>query len=100
MIQKILQPDSKRITINEIFNDPWILKEANKGPMKVNFNKLAGFAKYSKVNIALILGQEASSYLYRNPTILKISRKFRKFIQANGSQSRWRNFHLIIENCS
>lgn len=49
LIQKILQPDSKRITINEIFNDPWILKEANKGPMKINFNKLAGFAKYSKV---------------------------------------------------
>ena len=49
LIQKILQPEGKRISIAEIFNDPWVIKEGNKGPLKMNFTRLASFSKFSKV---------------------------------------------------
>jgi hypothetical protein len=51
LIIKILQPDYKRITANDIFNDPWMLKETNKGPLKISFSKLCSFSKYSKVTM-------------------------------------------------
>ncbi len=53
LITKILQPQNKRISAGDIFNDPWILKETSKGPLKLNFSKLCNFSKYSKVNIIL-----------------------------------------------
>jgi hypothetical protein len=49
LLQKILLPESKRISVVDIFNDPWIQKESNKGPLKINFNKLVAFSKFSKV---------------------------------------------------
>jgi hypothetical protein len=49
LIQKILQPEGKRISIADIFNDPWVIKESSKGPLKINFNKLSSFSKFSKV---------------------------------------------------
>lgn len=51
LIAKILQPEPKRIAATDIFNDPWVLKETSKGPLKLNFNKLSSFSKYSKVNV-------------------------------------------------
>jgi len=51
LIIKILQPEYKRITVTDIFNDPWMLKETNKGSLKINFNKLCNFSKYSKVTM-------------------------------------------------
>jgi hypothetical protein len=49
LLQKILLHEGKRISIVDIFNDPWIQKESNKGPLKINFNKLVTFSKFSKV---------------------------------------------------
>ena len=49
LIRKILQPENKRIAAADIFNDPWILKESSKGPLKLNVNKLTNFSKVSKV---------------------------------------------------
>lgn len=49
LIGKILQPEGKRISTNDIFNDPWVLKEGNKAGLKVNFNKMASFTKFSKI---------------------------------------------------
>jgi len=49
LITRILLPDAKRANPQDIFNHPWMLKEGNKQPLKLNFNKMASFAKYSKV---------------------------------------------------
>ncbi len=49
LIGKILQPEYKRISATDIFNDPWIIKESSKGPLKLSFSKLLNFSKYSKV---------------------------------------------------
>lgn len=51
LIVKILQPDIKRISAQDIFNDPWVLKEAHKTPLKLVFSKLASFSKFSKVGL-------------------------------------------------
>lgn len=51
LIQKILLPEGKRISIGDIFNDPWVLKESNKSPLKVSFNKMSSFTKFSKVGL-------------------------------------------------
>lgn len=49
LIGKILQPESKRMSATDIFNDPWVLKETSKGPLKLSWRKLLNFSKYSKV---------------------------------------------------
>lgn len=49
LIQRILQPEAKRISIPDIFNDPWVCKESSKGPLKVSFTKMSSFSKFSKV---------------------------------------------------
>lgn len=49
LITKILMPDNKRLSSSEIFKDPWILKESSKVPLKVNFSRMASFAKFSKI---------------------------------------------------
>jgi hypothetical protein len=54
LIQKILMEESKRISLADIFNDPWILKETSRTPLKVNFNRLVTFSKFSKVSLPLV----------------------------------------------
>ena len=49
LISRILMPDGKRMTCEEVFRDPWVMKEAPKTPLKVDFSKMVGFSKYSKV---------------------------------------------------
>lgn len=49
LIVKILQPENKRISIADIFHDPWVLKESPKNPLKLNFTRISSFSKYSKV---------------------------------------------------
>ena len=50
LIHKILQVEGKRISAEEIFNHSWMLKEGSKAPLKVNFNKMVNFSKFSKVS--------------------------------------------------
>ncbi len=52
LIGKILQVEGKRISSDDIFNHPWLLKEGNKAPLKVSFNKMLAFSKFSKVTIS------------------------------------------------
>jgi hypothetical protein len=54
LIQKILMHESKRISLADIFNDPWILKETSRIPLKVHFNRLVTFSKFSKVFLPLV----------------------------------------------
>lgn len=54
LITKILLPEAKRYGSNDIFNHPWMLKEGNKVPLKINFNKLVAFSKFSKVISCLL----------------------------------------------
>lgn len=49
LITRILMPEGKRLSPSEIFKDPWILKESSKTPLKVNFSRMASFAKFSKI---------------------------------------------------
>ena len=49
LIARILQVEGKRFTAEEIFNHPWMLKEGSKIPLKVSFNKMVSFSKFSKV---------------------------------------------------
>jgi len=54
LIGKILQPEDKRVSATDIFNDPWIAKEGNTGPLKLNFSKLTTFSKFTKVTLSVI----------------------------------------------
>ncbi len=49
LIQKILVPADQRITIDEIFNHPWMLIDVPNVPLTINFHKMAAFSKYSKL---------------------------------------------------
>lgn len=49
LIAKVLQVEGKRMSAEEIFHHPWMLKEGSKAPLKLNFGKMVNFSKYSKV---------------------------------------------------
>ena len=49
LISRILMPDTKRLGCQQIFKDSWILREAPKAPMKLNFTRMQSFSKFSKV---------------------------------------------------
>lgn len=51
LITKILMPEGKRLTADEIFQDPWILKEASQKPLKLSFSRMLNFSKFSKVSL-------------------------------------------------
>ena len=38
MIARILQPEQKRISIEDIFNHPWIKLKVPREPLKINFH--------------------------------------------------------------
>lgn len=37
------------MTCEEVFRDPWVMKEAARTPLKVDFSRMVGFTKYSKI---------------------------------------------------
>lgn len=49
LITKMLVPDSQRITIEEIFEHPWMRIELDTKPLKLKFNRLQNYSKFSKV---------------------------------------------------
>ena len=42
------------MSCQEIFKNSWVLREAPKNPLKLNFGRMASFAKFSKVFISTI----------------------------------------------
>jgi calcium-dependent protein kinase len=49
LIKKILVEDDKRLTIKQIFDHPWMVSKANSTPLKLKFNKMSNFSKFSKL---------------------------------------------------
>jgi hypothetical protein len=45
----MLQPPAQRITLDEIFDHEWMLKDLPEKPLKVSFSKVFNFSKFSKV---------------------------------------------------
>ena len=54
LIFRMLQPEDKRITLEQIYQHPWIKAEIPSTPLKLNFKRLKDFVKYNKVQICLI----------------------------------------------
>lgn len=52
LIKKLLLPDKERLTIQEIFNHPWMKMELSNSPLLINYEKLREFKKYTKVTLA------------------------------------------------
>jgi hypothetical protein len=50
LIGKMLQPEKKRITMEEIFSHPWMMTNLGKTNLRLSFGKMMNFAKYSKVH--------------------------------------------------
>lgn len=51
LINKILVPADKRITIDEIFAHPWMTKQLPSVPLQLDFKRLKNFSNFSKVVI-------------------------------------------------
>ena len=49
LIKRILKPAEERITLDQIFQHPWMTVKANKNPLKVDFKLMATFFKFSKI---------------------------------------------------
>lgn len=49
LIKRMLKPAAERITIDQIFQHPWMTVKNNKPPFKVDFKAMAGFSKFSKI---------------------------------------------------
>lgn len=49
LISKILQPEDKRYTIDQILKHPWMNSSLSRSDLKVNFNKLKRFSKYCQL---------------------------------------------------
>ena len=50
LIKKILVPANERITMEQIFQHPWMkAAELSKANLRLNFGKIINFSKYSKL---------------------------------------------------
>ena len=50
LIKKMLVPAKNRITIDKIFQHPWVkAAELNKANIRLNYGKIINFSKYSKL---------------------------------------------------
>jgi hypothetical protein len=49
LIEKILVPADKRITLEGIFSHPWMSKKVPTTNLKVSFRKMHEYSKFSKV---------------------------------------------------
>jgi hypothetical protein len=49
LIKKLLMPADKRITLNQVFEHPWMTIKVNKAPISIDFKAMANFSKFSKI---------------------------------------------------
>lgn len=49
LISKILQPEDKRYTLNQILQHPWMNTSISRKDLKINFGKLRKFSKYCQL---------------------------------------------------
>ena len=49
LIKRMLKPAEERITIDQIYQHPWMTVKAKKSPIKVDFKAMASFSKFSKI---------------------------------------------------
>ena len=49
MLKKLLAKEAERPNASEVFEHSWLKKKQNAPFMKLNFNKLASFSKFSKM---------------------------------------------------
>lgn len=63
LIKKILAPAQKRITIEEIFNHPWMRIPPKKLKLKIDFSQMACFSKFSKLKemVAIYIASKQSA---------------------------------------
>lgn len=54
LIKRLLMPEKSRITIQEVFEHPWMKVDLSIDPLQVNFKKLLEFRKYSKVIVCKV----------------------------------------------
>lgn len=49
LISKILQPEDKRYTLDQILRHPWMKNSLSRNDLQVNFSRLKKFAKYCQL---------------------------------------------------
>lgn len=49
LISKILQPEDKRYTLDQILQHPWMSTSLSRNNLKVNFDKMRKFSKYCQL---------------------------------------------------
>lgn len=49
LLRKILKPANQRISINDIYNHPWMKMKLNKVSFNIDFKIIASFTKFSKI---------------------------------------------------
>ena len=49
LIKRMISPLNERISIEQIFEHPWMKADLSKSNLKLNFGKIINFSKYSKV---------------------------------------------------
>ena len=49
LIKRMLKPPEERITIDQIYQHPWMTVKGKKSPLKVDFKAMASFSKFSKI---------------------------------------------------
>ena len=49
LIKRMLKPAKQRITIDQIFQHPWMTVKSNRPPLKIDFKQMASFSKFSKI---------------------------------------------------
>ena len=65
LIFRMLQPEDKRITLEKIYQHPWIRAEVPSTPLKLNFKRLKEFVKFNKVQPLLSLASKDCCKLRR-----------------------------------
>jgi hypothetical protein len=98
LISRILLPDAKRMTCEDIFRDAWVLKEAAKTPLKVDFSRMVGFTKYSKVCYPPTSDKKIGSHIHSDSALIKGGIKLGSPLQTNRPQPRRLDLHRRAEN--
>ena len=77
LIYRILQPESLRLTIDQIYQHPWMNMEESKLDFRINYSKIINFSKYSKVNHKIILVKNICSNMHCSTNVRSINIKNR-----------------------
>lgn len=75
LIKRILMPEDKRITIEEIYNHPWMKADLPNIPLELNFRRMFEYSKFSKVKFLIISVKENHSKFYSFKVFLEVSIK-------------------------